>query len=141
MTDWLDHLASDATDPQDGGEPFTYWWEDMRPAEVCELVKRAYERGRQSRTNALLDCYERAEDIDEKLQEHFDWMERGACEDVVNAQNDALRAAAFIQRIVVNALGGSDALVRVQHEREKKEKAGCAPSGCTACVTGPDSNG
>lgn len=68
MTTWLDHPASDATDPQDGGEPIKYWWKDMRPAEVCELVKRVYERGRQSQTSALLDCYERAEDAEDQLQ-------------------------------------------------------------------------
>jgi len=61
---WEDHPASDATDPMDGGEPFVYWWEDMRPQEVRELVKRAYERGvargaRES-TDARLDCHDRA---------------------------------------------------------------------------------
>ena len=58
---WEDHPASDATDPMDGGEPFVYWWEDMRPQEVRELVKQAYERGVQHARDALLDCYGRKE--------------------------------------------------------------------------------
>ena len=32
-------------DPQDGGEPFIYWWEDMRRREVVELIREVYGRG------------------------------------------------------------------------------------------------
>ena len=32
-------------DPNDGGEPICFWWEDMRPREIAQLVKYAYERG------------------------------------------------------------------------------------------------
>ena len=61
---WHDDFENDTADPRDGGEPFTIWWEDMRPQEVRELVKRAYERGvargaRES-TDARLDCHDRA---------------------------------------------------------------------------------
>lgn len=45
MIEWVADYDNDTTDPQDGGEPFTYWWEDMRPREVKALVQRAYERG------------------------------------------------------------------------------------------------
>jgi hypothetical protein len=139
---WEDHPASDATDPVDGGEPIVYWWEDMRPAEVCELVKRAYERGvargareyadallgcyergvaRGARefTDALLDCYDRAEEADERLQENYEWLERVV--DVINAQKEALRAVEYIQRIVVQAFGGVSPFLLAQNEREKRE--------------------
>jgi hypothetical protein len=120
---WEDHPASDATDPVDGGEPIVYWWEDMRPAEVCELVKRAYARGvaRGARefTDALLDCYERAEEADEQLQENYEWLERVV--DVINAQKEALRAVEYIQRIVVQAFGGVSPFLLAQNEREKRE--------------------
>ena len=67
---WHDDFENDTADPRDGGEPFVYWWEDMRPQEVRELVKQAYARGVQYARDALLDCHDRAEDADEKLQEH-----------------------------------------------------------------------
>ena len=35
-------------DPQDGEEPFCYWWEDMRPKEVVVLIKEAYEQGKRA---------------------------------------------------------------------------------------------
>lgn len=118
MTTWLDHPASDATDPQDGGEPFKYWWKDMRPAEVCELVKRVYERGRQSQTSALLDCYERAEDAENQLQTFFPELEHVVSDGVLDSLKAALQAVYHIQNIVTAALGGADELVDAQHKRE-----------------------
>ena len=47
MTTWGLNLESHEIDPGDGGAPFCYWWEDMRPREVMALVQEAYERGRQ----------------------------------------------------------------------------------------------
>jgi hypothetical protein len=40
-TDWEEHTA----DPGDGELPFCFWWEDMRPREVLDLVQRAFKRG------------------------------------------------------------------------------------------------
>lgn len=48
MVDWKDNTDGDFQfdiDPQDGKEPFRYWWEDMRPREVRDSIKEAYERG------------------------------------------------------------------------------------------------
>lgn len=47
--EWIDIIDSSTftfeLDPQDGGYPFVYWWEDMRSSGVEELVKEAYQRG------------------------------------------------------------------------------------------------
>lgn len=43
--DWVIDYDKDEMDPGDGGEPFIYWWEDMRAREVRELVREVYERG------------------------------------------------------------------------------------------------
>ena len=45
MINWIDEYENYTADPQDGEESFCFWWEDMRPREVLELVKEAYERG------------------------------------------------------------------------------------------------
>ncbi len=45
MIKWVDDWQNDETDPQDGQEPITIWWEDMRRREVRLLVKNSYERG------------------------------------------------------------------------------------------------
>ena len=42
---WEDVADEHALDPHDGGEPFRYWWEPMRPRGVRRLVIEAYERG------------------------------------------------------------------------------------------------
>jgi len=42
---WIDDYDDDTADPQDGDEPLRFWWEDMRPREVRDLVKESYERG------------------------------------------------------------------------------------------------
>ena len=57
---WHDDFENNTADPRDGGAPFI-WWDDMRPQEVRELVKQAYERGVQHARDALLDCYGRKE--------------------------------------------------------------------------------
>ena len=48
MIVWTDSEDYDEITPDDGGEPITYWWEDMRPREVRQLVIDAHERGRQT---------------------------------------------------------------------------------------------
>lgn len=45
MTKWTYDYEKYEMDPDDGDEPFVFWWEDMRPREVRELIKEAYERG------------------------------------------------------------------------------------------------
>lgn len=54
MVDWLENAIESILDPQDGGEPFYYWWDDMRPKEVRELVMDAYKRGT-NRQQALIE--------------------------------------------------------------------------------------
>jgi hypothetical protein len=44
---WDDWEEEDVTQPHGSQIEFCYWWEDMRPREVLELVKRAYEAGYQ----------------------------------------------------------------------------------------------
>lgn len=46
---WLDVYETDdddiwAVDPQDGEGFIIYWWDDMRPREVRQLVIEVYER-------------------------------------------------------------------------------------------------
>ena len=43
--EWEIDSDNEQIDPKDGGEPFVYWWEDMRAREVRELVREVYERG------------------------------------------------------------------------------------------------
>lgn len=42
---WSNDYENSRIDPLDGSDPFMYWWEDMRPKEVRELVVEAYKRG------------------------------------------------------------------------------------------------
>ena len=42
---WIQDAQNDLLDPRDGEEPIEYWWDDMRPGEICKLVKDVYERG------------------------------------------------------------------------------------------------
>jgi len=61
-TDPPDVYGGATLDPQDGGEPFVTWWEDMRPRETRELVKEVYERGRQSVLDEVKACIEEMRD-------------------------------------------------------------------------------
>lgn len=117
---WLDDPENDTTDPQDGGEPFVYWWEDMRPYEVCALVKEAYERGRQSQTNAVsLGRYKRTEEIKDLLQKYYTVLVPAINKATGNSLEDLLRVAQRIQDIITTAARASDARLQAQGKRKK----------------------
>lgn len=118
---WHDDFENDTTDPRDGGEPFTIWWEDMRPEEVRELVKRAYERGAQHARDALLDCHDRAEDADEQLQDWYPSLEAITNHEFMADLKEALQSIGYIQRIVVQTFGGVSPFMLAQNEREERE--------------------
>ena len=43
--DWNDDYDNYQTFPPDGGEYLMFWWEDMRPREVLNSIKEAFNRG------------------------------------------------------------------------------------------------
>lgn len=67
---------------------------------------------------ALLDCYERAEEADEALQEFFPELERVVNDEILENLKKVLDQVQYIQNIVTKAVGGPDALVRLQYERD-----------------------
>lgn len=41
---WINEISCDIS-PEGSIEEFCYWWEDMRPREVLQLIKEAYTKG------------------------------------------------------------------------------------------------
>ena len=41
---WINEISCDVS-PMGSIEKFSYWWEDMRPREVLQLIKEAYTKG------------------------------------------------------------------------------------------------
>lgn len=72
MTDWIENWNEDSLDPQDGQEPFCFWWDDMRPKEVNALVREAYERGKASATDAVREQARPTGDGQRVLDKVFD---------------------------------------------------------------------
>jgi hypothetical protein len=122
---WVDDYENDTVDPQDGGEPIRIWWEDIRSREVREVVKRAYERGKaakaQKHADALLDCHDRAEEADEKLQDWWPRLEAVLSAEFLEDLKDALQSIGYIQRVVVQAFDGVGNFMLAQNEREERE--------------------
>jgi len=47
MKEWITDWAEDTTDPDDGGGPIEFWWDDMRRKEILRLIQEVYERAYQ----------------------------------------------------------------------------------------------
>lgn len=65
---------------------------------------------------ALIDCYERAEEADEELQYWMPELEAVLNAGIMADLKSVIEKLDFIQKIVVKAVGGSDKLVKLQHD-------------------------
>lgn len=63
--------------PNDGGEPFCYWWKDMRPGEVRDSIIEAYERGF---AFGIKSCQQENERLRAMLDQTIEFVEdNGGC--------------------------------------------------------------
>ena len=96
----------------------------------AEILRRLREKGRPSvsTAEALVSCYERADEAIEALEYWWPQLEQVLHDDVIEKLKEVSQALESISRVTTGAAGGADAMIRLIYELDGDDTEESCPS-------------